>query len=252
MPDLPDCRLWTTPEEVGEVCEGTDATKLPALIQVASFVLFRLSGRRYRGACVRTVRPCRTDWCGWGGGVLSRGHIIDEPGFGQLGRTCSCGWEPTIDLAAYPVQSVDQVAIDGVILDEAAYRLDRKQLLVRIDGGAWPICQNQAAPDDGEGAFAVSYTWGAPVPEAGRLAASQLVCELYAALYNHDACAMPRTVTRVVRAGVSVETQVLAYLGDRKRPSGLALVDAFLAVSPSKRAGGLMIPGLPSSPRPTT
>lgn len=229
----------------------------------ASHLLFELSGRQFPGVCQRTVRPCSDPRC-WGGspalglsiwawGWASGITPLGLNGYGwwnnEYGPHCGCGYESVVKLGGYPVREILSVKIGGVELPEfdpdsgfRNWRLDGRRDLIRMDDPSttpltpehWPRCQNVSLDDDQPGTFSVKYTWGADVPSLGRLAAAQLARELWNAT-SGATCLLPTKVTKVVRAGVTLEKVVPTAALLRQGATGLQLVDAFLAlVNPGK------------------
>lgn len=216
--------------------------------------LFEISGRRFTGSCERTVRPCR-DRCACWGDDISSGlgpWYWTNPGYGvaptgwwwrnDCGDTCGCGYLSRAKLPGYPVTEILEVKIDGDVLDPTyaasgapQYRLDQWRWLTRMDDPdnptdpkRWPACQNLSLEDDQPGTWSVTYTWGVEPPQLGIDAAAQLACELYKSCFPGE-CKVPTNATRITRQGTQVERNVLlAFLGDRTKPTGLTMLDLFL------------------------
>lgn len=217
---------------------------------VASQILWALTGRQF-GECQVTIRPCRRtcdDWAtpwgvsewAYGGPVpaLIGGLWYNFPcglcGFGA----CSCTMVEEVLLPA-PVLRIVQVKIDGTPMVTGSYRVDDSRLLVRTDGGRWPICQNLTASDTVTGTWSVTVGVGKTVPEVGQMAMGELACEVLKALKGQD-CRLPRQVTQLARQGVTINfpdpTDLL-----KKGKLGLYISDMFIqSVNPS---------GLPSRSR---
>lgn len=234
-----------------EIC----AVDMTPYAQMASWLLWELSGRLHSGRCVRTVRPCGDGACGFQ--VLSRGYIVwpfdwyyGYPGYGWNGwnwmydHNAGCGCVPLdrIDLAGYPVREILEVKIDGVVIPETNnWRLDKRRFLTRmadVDGNAqrWPSCQRLDENDTEVGTFAVTYAYGQDPPLLGQLAAAQIGCEIYRERTGEE-CALPSGTVRVTRQGVTIDK--MATLGWFRQGSGrygpqarwqtgLPIVDAFL------------------------
>ena len=93
------CGPWTSSQSAWDCCgqpttvvDGdTCPVDFAAQVQMASEVLFELSGRLYVGACEKTVRPCSTgSTCGIQ--VLSRGHVVGPWDWGGGGWGSWTGW----------------------------------------------------------------------------------------------------------------------------------------------------------------
>jgi hypothetical protein len=187
---------------------------LAAAQAAASDALWALSGRQY-GACTITTRPCRRDiwtdvsglvpWTGSGSGwnpSLTNGYWTNICGH----RTsCGCTSVEEVTLDPSPVSDVIEVLLDGWVIDPAAYRVDDHRLLVRIDGGSWPACQDIAAAPYEPGAFAVTYTFGLEVPPLGRRAVGELACEFLRSSTGDGECRLPERVQSFTRQGVTVQ-----------------------------------------------
>jgi len=228
-------------------------------VSIASDLLWTLSGRRF-GLCDATIRPCRRScwpnpgwgwgwwngsggWWGWPYPVNLGGGIWVNCGCGSCGDTCACTPLEEVQLA-YPVASVTQVMIDGVVLNPSAYLLYDHRILVRVDGGSWPLC-NDLTKTTGVGAWHITASYGVEVPPSGKLAVGQLAVEI-AKDCAGAACALPRNITSITRQGVS-------QTFNQKGPTlvfGLPLVDAFLrAHNPAGVSGRAQIFDI-DGPRP--
>ncbi len=266
------CQLWATVEEIAEFCDaegvGSEAEVYDEAALVASQILYAMSGRRFAGTCVRSVRPC-TGRCGdampwpmtsdlyWGSDAWKDGY----------GRERGCGCLPlSVVPLAGAARSIVEVLIDGQIVDPDSYRLDERRRLVRMrdaDGERqfWPGCQNLDAGPEEEGTFEITYRYGIDPPGAGVLAAKELACAIFqatpAAALDEE-CVLPNGVTKIVRQGVTYELVADAgwgYLGkDKGWRTGLPLVDMFLnAYNPTgrrRRRAMVWSPDLDRYPRP--
>lgn len=246
--ELGPCTSWISGDDlvacgVEVVSDGAD---LDYWAQVASEIMFTVSGRRFGGLCGPvTVRPCRSACaCGWQ--VLSRGHLVqwrdDYASWCWDGDSCGCTGESIIELW-YPARTVIEVKIDGDVVDPGSYRIVRDRYLQRLDDPGppvahrvWPSCQNVTLDDGEDGTFSITYTYGRYPPESGKLAAAQLAKELLKEC-NGEACALPKGTTRVARQGVVVDKAASAILSrqtgrtagqSRGWSTGMPLVDAFL------------------------
>lgn len=159
------------------------------IIEAATGILYRQTCRLFPGYCTVTVRPC---------GYCSCGH-----------SRCGCGRYVFVDLQdRYPVISVDEVLVDGVIVPPASYRVDDYHRLVRTDGDCWPACNDLTLDDSEPNTFAVTYTAGRVPPVELRMAAAELACEMKRACNGGD-CRLPRNVTSVNRQGVTMNIDAL-------------------------------------------
>jgi hypothetical protein len=125
-----------------------------------------------------------------------------------------------------PIESITEVRVDGAVLVTGAYRLDGHDLLVRLDGGAWPRCNDLAQDDTHVGTWSVTAVMGRPVPTIGQLALGELACEFLKALGGED-CRLPRHITQLARQGVTISfPSFTENLG--KGLLGLYLTDIFI------------------------
>lgn len=203
-PSASTCSPWA---EMGDVCSpcddySFDPTLLADSLQIASDVLYELTGRRWSGECEETIRPCgyRTSDSGWCGCTSSRG--------------CGCRRLSELRLPGYPASAVTEVKIDGVVIDPARYRVDAHRWLVYLpesdtaERRGWPCCQRLDLPDTEEDTFSVTYTFGQDPPPGGIKAAAILGCQIALACQPETAgggrCRLPKRVTTITRQGVSM------------------------------------------------
>ena len=239
------CTAWITGDDVAECCAsateevGTFTVLLDDAADVASQLLYELSGNRWAGLCSREgVRPCHGD-CACNFQVLSRGHIVASPHWNHsdcLGSSCWCYGLSRVKLAGY-VRQVTEVKIDGVALDPSEYRLDEHKWLTRMNGERWPACSRADLDDTEEGTFAVSYTYGKTPPLMGIEAAKQLACQVYgwcASGGSGGDCDIPAGAVRITRQGITIERALFARNPNSGAwETGLGAVDFFLnAVNP--------------------
>ncbi len=211
-------------------CDEVD-TASPAATGIAALaatqVLWGLSGQQFGLTSVK-LRPCRRGCAMSNGGYLPDGMVPWAGGYGSWGYPwptlyagtwinlgCgACGWDgcgcSSLQEAVLPgqVHDVTEVKLDGTVVTGSAYRLDFSPdvfggVLVRLDGGTWPLCQNLALPDTAAGTFSVTARYGMDVPELGRLAVGELACELLKAMSGKD-CRLPEHVTSLARQGVTL------------------------------------------------
>jgi hypothetical protein len=204
-------------------------------VRAASRILWALSGRRF-GQCAVTLRPCADDCGDWSGVPLWDGPslLVSRTPWdvyrlpycsGGCRRGCSCTDLSTVRLPAL-TSRVDEVRVDGAVLAAGAYRLAGRDL-IRVDGAAWPRCNDFSAGDDEPGTWSVTAVVGEEVPDSGRLAMGELACEIVKAMSGLD-CRLPPGVTQLVRQGVTIQYPDIGQLLKDGR-TGLYLVDMFLA-----------------------
>jgi hypothetical protein len=199
-----------------------------AIIHGAVSYLWRFSGRRF-GLCEVTIHPCEEDCGSWSGApVLGTPagpfypYLKNGNWFNAVCGRCNtgrCGHNVSTIVLPGPVHEIVEITIDGVILDEDAYRLNNIGLQ-RIDGNDWP-----AYGDDNE--FTVTYMRGVPVPPDGQLAAGVLACERAKQTCGDKTCRLPKKATTVSREGVTI-TMPTSYESSTTGFVGLDEVDDFL------------------------
>lgn len=224
--------------------------------EMAVEYLWNWTGRIY-GTCPVVLRPCRnTDqrefaamystFYGRGpygmhsetwGPVLIGGEWFNLY-CGCCGSDrCSCTGDTNALIIPGPIVSVEEILIDGNPLDPAAYRVDDRKMIVRLDGLRWPSCQNMSAPPTDSGTWQISYTRGTPVPKGGEVAAGILALELMKAACNDASCQLPKRVQSITRQGVTVA--VLDSFSDvQEGRTGIWLIDAWLTSVTKPSMGG--------------
>lgn len=200
-PTTGTCEPWATIADLGSPCDdyGMDPALLEDSLQIASDILFSLSGRRYPGVCSDVVRPT--------GACAPRATTPRD----TTGRSDPCSRStPGIRLGGSPLIDVTEVLLDGEVLDPSEYQVDDYDVLVRLrnaDGvlGRWPCCQDVTLPTTEEGTFQVSYTYGRTPPLGGIRAAASLACQLALAAQPETAgqCRLSDRVLSVTRQGVT-------------------------------------------------
>lgn len=240
------CTLALDPEE-----SGFSETDLYA-VEMATFVLWALSGRQF-GCCELSFRPCRRD-CRSGleggpwGARLVDGAWINLPCKSCSGA-CACSEVCEVRIPNAPVCSIEEVVLDGVVIDESLYRLEDDSWLVLLpEAGCFPSCQDMSVPLGEPGTSGVRYTWGTPVPTAGRRAAGALACEIVKACRG-TACALPKRTATYSLMGTPVPMLDPMEFFDKGR-TGIYEVDLFLsAVNPLGRMAGARVMSPDSEPR---
>lgn len=272
------CRTWPLLPDCAPCfdCDDVDSmdSQLRVSVEMATEILWRLTAGRF-GLCREIVRPCRQDCYDpdrqtpssyrYRSGRGMRPDIINGEWVNLSGcacapsgcSSCSCGsGVSTLELpgpvhaphlpaphgrcswaSRYPVR----VWIDGEELTPDSFKVQAPNRLLRVDGGSWPGFQDMAASYDEEGAFAVEYWRGTPVPVGGRRAVTVLACELYKKCTGASDCALPERVQTVTREGISYAfVDQMEFLSNGR--TGLPVVDLWLStVNPQ---GQLSRPGV--------
>jgi hypothetical protein len=207
-----------------------DAAKMADAIDVASDILYLLSGRQFPGVCSDTVRPNHPG-SGCGIGIGSVSVRLDSSGgtsYRDYSSDRNLAGGPEILLPGYPVVAITSVTIDGVLLAPSAYRIDDDRWLSRIDGEGWPL-QDDRAMDS----FLVVYTYGIAIPPMARRAAAAYACQVLKACLQDSSCSLPPRTQSVVRQGLSANTRdPNDYIDNGK--TGVDEADRFIkAVNPN-------------------
>lgn len=191
-------------------------------ILTASQFLWAVTGRQF-GCCQVSIRPCRScpdNGCCPEGGFGAYGfgypwYPVHQADGSWINVSCPCpsGGCSCVNLCEiplpHPVCSIDEVLIDGFIVDPATYRVDEFYKLVRVPSNppvsgmtCWPTCNDLTKPPTEEGTWQVTLTYGRPVPELVKLAAARFACELIKDCMSRP-CTLPRNVTAVTRQGIT-------------------------------------------------
>jgi len=215
----------------------------------ATEILDALTGRRF-ASCPVKLRPCGRR-CGWFGGYLTypvgapsmngagNPWMIPYIGAGGLWRNCTCAGackcRATCEAELpWPVAVIDEVRVDGLVIDPSAYRLDNGNILVRTDGECWPECQNLDLADTEDDTWSVTARPGEPLPASGAIAAAKLACEFAKACSGGEGCALPEQLVSLSRNGVEVQVADPQLLLDAGL-TGIQEVDLFIrAYNPSR------------------
>lgn len=210
-------------------------------VAAASEILYFASGQRF-DTCQVTIRPCRKECYGDGWNRLSAGWWDVGGGWGpypalinglwyniacgMCGTDCSCSIVSETILPG-PVREIAQVTVDGVVLvDGTDYRLDDYRKLVRLGGELWPLCNNLNKGITEEGTWSVTAIYGEPLPNLGKFAMGQLLCQIIADVLGDD-CQLPDNVTNITRQGLSFTLEEVSDLV-QSGFTGLKYVDQFI------------------------
>lgn len=209
MPDHLDDSCWPVDDEACEEFATFEEPIKEMAKALAAQSMRALTGYAV-GGCPGTLRPCSVRCAAgsahwhWSNGTFMPVNVAGT----WINATCGCGWDcshdgvQAITLPGW-VASVQQVKIDGEVLDPTAYRVDDHRELVRTDGEPWPSGQNMGLPDSEVGTFSVTYMTGIEVDAVGARAAGLLACEFAKALAGKT-CELPKSVVTVVRQGITL------------------------------------------------
>ena len=224
--------LWIQPEELGSYAQTEYALEA---CQVASYLMWTMSGRKYTGEVTVTERyvcakrayrmgPSSKNYYG----VLMAGEVYNIPitDFQEYAELVSDGLSPEsrIKLRGRPVTKIHSVRTrDGRILDPSSYYLVDHSTLQAAAGVPWTPCNVE-----------ITYTYGSPIPIAGKMAARTLALE-FAKLWSDDPdCMLPQRITSISRQGVSYTLLDSQDFIDDVR-TGVYAVDLFLkSANPDK------------------
>jgi hypothetical protein len=221
---------------------------IDAAVAASKELVWALTGRQFGQCCVK-IRPCRKSCnpCpdvpgfGWGPG----GYGVGPNGYGPAlidglwyniscnsCSECSCTQICQIPLP-YPTCCIQEVKIDGIVIDPETYRIDEFRRLVRLDDDCWPFCQDLTKEDTEEGTWSVSLCYGRPVPELILLAAGEMACQLIKQTAGLP-CQLPQRMSSITRQGVTVGfLDPMEFFGNRQ--TGIYLVDlAVMTFNPHK------------------
>jgi hypothetical protein len=219
-----------------------------AALDVAVTVMWAATGRRY-GPCRVALRPCQSQW--WVDQYRAFPVWWSGPGYagpfpflfnGEWFNSCGCGgWcccraRCEIVLPG-PVDEIEEVLVNGTVLDASEYRLDVSEgqyRLVKLSSGCWPTCQDFNANVDSPNTFQIIFTRGKPVPDSVITATEMLACELVKQMVG-AACALPPRMQSLTRQGVSAEF-IVSQIDVDTFQTGVQIVDMVIrAQNPSRR-----------------
>jgi hypothetical protein len=231
--------LWVTPSELPVAYQ--DSVYAGDACQMASNILWAMSGRKYQGTTTVTERYFTAiDAFRYQGSSAKQffPHMIG----GSVFNLPAEDWNDSayqsdgssslsrIRLRGKPVQKVHLVrsGYDGRIIPEDAYYLAEHSTLIANKGTPWT-----------PGNLEITYSFGQQPPTAGRHAARVFAIELIKS-WEGDVCALPDRVTSVSRQGVSYTILDNQDFLENFR-TGIYLIDLFLktanpakALAPSK------------------
>lgn len=222
-----------------EWVDGLDPSVKARAEQLAWTTLQSLTGYRL-ALCPLLVRPCSKGCLEraktweeapllggrgnfWGPSINGGGNWINS--CGCVRKDCSCTVLSEARLIG-PVGGIASVTVNGAVLSPTAYRVDNGNMLVRLDGGTWPVCQDMiAALDDTDAVtFSVSYYMGYAPDELAAYIAGNLAVE-YAKACTGKKCALPSTVVGITRQGVSMDIAAGAFPNGA---TGIRVVDDWI------------------------
>ena len=225
--------LWVVPSDLGTTY--SDSPYADDACQMASNVLWAMSGRKYSGITTVTERYITSLDAFRYGGVSSKtffptlinGSVENVPvedwrdsayqsdGSSSLSR---------IKLRGKPVQEIHLVRsiYTGTIIEPDTYYVAEHASIIAYKGTPWP-----------PGNLEITYTYGMKPPVAGRQAARVFATELIN-LWEGNDCALPDRITSISRQGVSYTVLDNQDFLDNMR-IGIYSIDLFLkTANPAK------------------
>lgn len=228
---MPDTACWPVDWSADPEAVTADPLLRDRAEALAVGTLRHLTGYRV-GGCAITVRPhwtqSRGTWLVTTTGVPM--HIAPrlESGSWKNGPVCggACP-QPRAVILPGPVGRIDSVQVGGVTLDPDVYMMDGA-ILVRVDGGEWPVCDET---------FEVTYLQGAPVDALASYLAGLLAAE-YVKAFTGASCLLPAGTTSVARAGVSFEIVAPTL----ESGTGIPAIDAWVTtINPYRLTGPTIV-----------
>lgn len=219
---------WIQPEELDNYANTEFADEA---CRVATYLLWAMSGRKFSGVTTVTERyTCvlRNNRMGpstkTNSAVLFGGDVYNIPSgdYDEYSELVADGLSPDarIKLRGRPVTQIHAIRNrNGKVIDPSNYYLvDHSTIHIKA-GTPWTPCNTE-----------VTYSYGTPVPVAGKMAAKTLALEFAKLWAGDEECALPQRVTSVSRQGVSytiLDNQ--EFIAELR--TGLYAVDLFLKVT---------------------
>jgi hypothetical protein len=220
--------LWIQPEELGDF-GYTEFSEEAA--RTASYMLWAMSGRKFTGETTVTERytcTLRNNRMGpstkTNSPVLFGGDVYNIPSgdYDEYSELTADGMSPEsrIRLRGRPITKIHSIRNrTGKVLDPSSYYLvDHSTIHIKA-GTPWTPCNTE-----------ITYSYGTPVPIAGKMAARKLAMEFAKLWGGDDDCALPQRVTSVTRQGVTYTILDNQEFIDELR-TGLYEIDLFLKVT---------------------
>lgn len=224
--------LWVQPSELGSYANTEFAQEA---CETASYLMWTMSGRKFTGEVTVTERyvcakrsyrlgPSSRNYYG----TLVTGQLYNIPvaDFQEYTELVSDGLSPEsrIKLRGRPVTKIHSVRnMSGEIINPDLYYLVDHSTLQAAAGIPWTPCNVE-----------VTYTYGSPIPTAGKMAARTLAMEFAKLWSGDDDCMLPQRITSLSRQGVSYTLLDSQDFIDDLR-TGLYAIDLFLkSVNPDK------------------
>lgn len=200
-------------------------------LRVASHTLFILTGEKYQG--VRTI----TEFFNQSGSNFGYAPIVVEGAMYNLPiKDVTSGIsfnaplaraQSRLQLRFGPVRRITTVIENGRILDPTEYSVRDRTILRKTSGLPWMFSdQNE---------LAVTYSYGAEPPLAGKDAAVMLAYQLLLQEEDSNDCILPKSVTSIDRQGTTIEVANPQKFIDEGK-TGIYSVDLFIKTYNPTRA----------------
>jgi hypothetical protein len=221
------CSSWCTADDIAArpgIGHGRYSDELLGLCAAAATdTLFIRSGRQFPGLCTASIRPVMSPrernlvaWAAFLGGYSF--SVTGTEWATPLWQ--SWAMAPAVSLNVYPIVSISEVKIDGVVIPPDEYRIDDYMWLVRVrpsmeavptERYGWPTWQDLTLPDTEPSTFSVTCSYGFDVPALGKIAAAALGAYLVRrAAPVASGGNIPPNVQQVTRQGVSIQAEAAA------------------------------------------
>ena len=200
-------------------------------INAATYILWGLSGRKYHGVSHITEQYVCPEYdvplgCSW----EDSGSFLNQYGFSSYLVPSYIDihhqdFGTRFRLRQQPVRKIDTISVGGVVLPSASYVLRNGADVMIQSGSCSSLCEGPI----------VTYTYGVPPPDAGKLAAIELANELIKGYNNDGDCALPKNTTNITRQNLTITVFDPESFLDKGR-LGIYSADLFIAVSNPGRA----------------
>lgn len=274
--DASVCEPWPLEPSCFDIPEDVPPATVTMWNQIATDLLWALTGRRLGPDCPITVRPCRKTcadgWASrlsfWPAGYNGSPWIPYVGTDGQMrnatlcgcAQDCHCGSELCQIWLPGPVYDIVTVDLDGVVVDPATYQVVNGRYLRRLTditvpdmpvNGCWPTCQDLSLASGQPGTFTVTYRTGLALPEAAKMAVTQLTAHFIRGCDGGGCgCGVGtrQNLQRLSRQGVDLEFADPQQVFTDGR-TGIELVDQFIRAYNPLGLGGQLRVLSPDAPR---
>ncbi len=209
------CTPWIAEDARLADCGCPEGPQLvvQSAIEVASDILYRLSGQQWAGLCSETMRPVR---------------IGIPPGSIKPFLPIYLASADILELPRSIVTDITQILIDGAAFTD--FLLYNPNWVVRTDNELWPRTQRLDLATTEIDTWSITYDYGEEPPTGAQHAARILTTEIVKACVGDTNCRIPTGAVSLTRRGVTYD------LSPFEGRTGIAEVDMWLsAVNPSKR-----------------